>query len=136
MKVYQCCTSDPGHCHRRTHRRYVPGHIPGIHKTYTLRKDSHTLKGTPCFSESREILSWERTLPTCSRSFFTGNNIFIQEFVLWLDTSVSIPFALTFSLYHFESVLHSLLPLCSHQLCPNKRRPHHQSEWTATTRGV
>lgn len=43
LTVYQCCTLDPGRCHRRTHRRYVPGHIPGTYTTYMLSNQIHTL---------------------------------------------------------------------------------------------
>lgn len=32
----RCCTSGPGRCHRRTRRRYVPGHIPERHETHNL----------------------------------------------------------------------------------------------------
>lgn len=59
------------------------------------------------------------TLSTCSRSFFTRNNIFIQEFALWLDTTVLNPFALTFSLCPCEAVPHIFLPFTSVQTNTN-----------------
>lgn len=99
--MHQGCTSDPGRCHRRTRRQYAPGHIPETHTTHTLSDVEKSY-----FSEFKEFFFffffWERTLCTCSRSFFTRNNIFIQEFVLWLDTSVLIPFRLDFLFLSFS----------------------------------